>query len=285
LVHSNKGTPIVLHRIRRPSPALVVAVIALIAATAGNAVADGVTAVAAKLGKNSVTSREVKNGSLTLTDFKAAERAKLKGADGATGATGAKGATGPQGPAGPQGPTGPQGPAGTPDGYTKAEADAAFLGKTGKAADAEQLDGISSGGFLQGSGGTTYNHASVANGTSNDNFLKLGDVAHLEANCTGNDPNLTLVNDQANVQYAISVVRGGANPALSTGTLGAVGATQAVPVSDDAMVQIQLWRGSTLLLQSNDIETATITALSGSPCLYTGHNLDGHRAAVVIALP
>src|SRR3954465_5805400 len=96
----------------RPSPALVVAVIALIAATSGNAIADGVTAVAAKLGKNSVTSREVKNGPLTRADFKAKEGDKLKGA---AGAAGAKGATGPAGPTGAKGDTGPQVPAGTPD--------------------------------------------------------------------------------------------------------------------------------------------------------------------------
>lgn len=270
-------------RIPRPSPALVIAVIALIAATSGNAIADGVTAVAAKLGKNSVTSREVKNGSLTLSDFKSSERTKLKGADGATGA---KGATGATGPAGPAGPTGPQGPAGTPDGYTKAEADAAFLGKSAKAADSEQLDGIDSGGFLHGSGGTTYNHATVNSGASNANFLKLGDIAHLEANCTAGSPNLNLVSDAANVQYAVTILRNAANPALAAATLAASGDNQVMNLAGvDGIVQIQLWRGGTALLQSNDIETATISVQAGSPCTYTGHNLDGHRESLIIALP
>lgn len=269
-------------RIPRPSPALVIAVIALVAATAGNAIADGVNAVAAKLGKNSVTSREVKNGSLTLSDFKASERTKLKGADGATGA---KGATGATGPAGPAGPAGPQGPAGTPNGYTKTEADAAFLGKSAKAADSEQLDGIDSGGFLHGTGGANYNHATVNSGATNSSFLELGDIAHLEATCSGGSPNLNLVSDAANVQYVTATLRGGASPSVNAGNL-ASGASQGISLAgSDGIVQIQLWRGGTLVLQSNDIETATISAQSGSPCTYTGHNLDGHRESLIIALP
>lgn len=46
---------------------------------------------------NTIQSRDVKDGSLLLKDFAAAERAKLKGATGATGATGAAGATGARG--------------------------------------------------------------------------------------------------------------------------------------------------------------------------------------------
>jgi hypothetical protein len=273
----------VSRRIPRPSPALVVAVIALVAATAGNAIADGVNAVAAKLGKNTVTSREVKNGSLTLSDFKASERTKLKGADGATGA---KGATGATGPAGPAGPTGPQGPAGTPNGYTKAEADAAFLGKAAKAADSEELDGIDSGGFLHGSGGTTYNHATVNSGATNASFLALGDIAHLEATCIGGSPNLDIVSEAANVQYAASVVRNGVNPLFGAGNLATVGAAQSIALGGaDGIIQIQLWRGGTALLQSNDIETATVSVQAGSPCTYTGHDLDGHRESLIIALP
>ena len=55
------------------------------------------------LKKNSVTSKHVKNGSLKAKDFKQGVIER-----------------------GPTGPMGPQGVAGTPDGYTKAEADAAF---------------------------------------------------------------------------------------------------------------------------------------------------------------
>ena len=114
--------------VRRPSPAMIVALIALVAATAGNAIADQVTATVSALKANSVTSKSVKNGSLLVKDFKKSELKKLTGKTGKTGATGATGAAGA---------AGPQGPAGTPDGYTKTEADAAFAeGEGERAAEA-----------------------------------------------------------------------------------------------------------------------------------------------------
>ena len=86
--------------VRRPSPAMIVALIALVAATAGNAIADQVTAAVSALKANSVTSKSVKNGSLLVKDFKKSELKKLTGKAGKTGATGPAGAAGPQGPAG-----------------------------------------------------------------------------------------------------------------------------------------------------------------------------------------
>jgi len=78
-----------------PSPALVLACAAL-------AIALGGTGYAAfRLPANSVTTREVKNGSLLAADFKRGQLPR-----------GARGATGPAGPAGPAGPTGAAGPAG-----------------------------------------------------------------------------------------------------------------------------------------------------------------------------
>lgn len=88
----------------RPSPAMVVALLALCVALGGSAIA------ATKLApKNSVNSASVINNSLRLADFKKSERAKLKGA---------------------KGDQGVQGPAGTPDGYTKTEADGRYLAKS-----------------------------------------------------------------------------------------------------------------------------------------------------------
>jgi hypothetical protein len=49
---------------------------------------------AKQLKKNSVNSAKVRNGSLTLSDFKRSQRAKLRGAKGATGAPGAPGVSG-----------------------------------------------------------------------------------------------------------------------------------------------------------------------------------------------
>jgi hypothetical protein len=270
----------VRNRIGRPSPALVIAVIALIAATSGNAIADGVTAMAAKLGKNSVTSKEVKDGSLTLADFKAKERDKLKGAKGAEGSAGAKGATGATGPAGPAGATGAQGPAGTPNGYTKTEADGKFLATAGKAADSEKLDGIDSAGFVQGRGTVTYNHAATA--SSANNFLALGDVAHLNVECIGGSPQVDLVTDQANVTYSYSLVRNGAATNAGTDLVTTSGSTVAFGASSDGILTLQLWRGSTLVFASNDAITATVSVDAAATCGFTGMATAMHRDAIVL---
>jgi hypothetical protein len=69
----------------RPSPALVVAMLALLAALAGTGYATGF-----KLPANSVTTREVKNGSLLRIDFKAGQLPRGGGAS----SSGAQCATG-----------------------------------------------------------------------------------------------------------------------------------------------------------------------------------------------
>lgn len=121
---------------RRPSPAMLIAILALIVAASGDAVADGVTAAAklvtGKTVKNgSLTGADVKNGSLTLSDFKASERRKLRGAEGPAGE---KGALGPQGPAGSAGATGAKGdpgPAGTARAYGRVSANGALTRNKG----------------------------------------------------------------------------------------------------------------------------------------------------------
>jgi hypothetical protein len=105
----------------------VVATLALFLALGGGAYA------AIKLPKNSVTSVQVKNGSLTAKDFR---KGQLKGKTGPAGATGPQGAQGDRGPAGPQGPpglTGDKGDKGTPgvDGSAKAYAFVSSLGQVG----------------------------------------------------------------------------------------------------------------------------------------------------------
>jgi hypothetical protein len=106
---------------------MVVAIVALVVAASGNAVADGVSA-AAKLvtGKtvknNSLTGADVKNGSLTLSDFKASERSKLRGSTGPAGERGALGPQGPAGSTGSQGPKGDPGAAGTARAYGRISA-------------------------------------------------------------------------------------------------------------------------------------------------------------------
>jgi hypothetical protein len=97
----------------RPTPALVIACIALGIALAGT----GYAAVSLprnsvgnlQLRDNSVTSGKVKNSSLLKADFKPGQLPTGK-----TGKTGPAGKQGPPGDAGPAGPAGPAGAAGPP---------------------------------------------------------------------------------------------------------------------------------------------------------------------------
>ena len=88
----------------KPSPAMVVAAIALLVALSGSAIA------AFKLPANSVGTRQVINHSLLKKDFKAGQLPR--GPQGFRGEAGQSGPTGPQGPVGPQGQVGPPGPSG-----------------------------------------------------------------------------------------------------------------------------------------------------------------------------
>lgn len=97
----------------RPSPAMVVACIALLVALGGTSVA-----AVSQLGRNSVGPAQLQFGAVTnpklrnnaVTSVKVQNRSLLR-ADFAPGQLPA-GPTGPQGPAGPAGPTGAAGPAG-----------------------------------------------------------------------------------------------------------------------------------------------------------------------------
>lgn len=81
-----------------PSPATVIACLALLFAMGGTAYAQF------KLPRNSVTTIHVKDRSLLARDFKVGQVPR--------GAPGTQGPQGPQGPAGPGGAAGPAGPAG-----------------------------------------------------------------------------------------------------------------------------------------------------------------------------
>lgn len=103
----------------RPSPATVIASIALLVALGGTSVA-AVSALprnsvgTPQLKNNSVNSLKVKNRSLKAIDF---ARGQLPA--GQTGPTGPAGPAGPEGPAGAAGPKGDAGPAGPSDAYAK----------------------------------------------------------------------------------------------------------------------------------------------------------------------
>src|SRR5204863_5881647 len=98
-------------RFHRPSPALVVALLALFVALGGTGYAAlklPKNSVGTKqLKKNAVNSSKVKNRSLVADDFKAGQLP-----------------AGPAGPAGAQGPKGDQGQSVPVDGFTKTESDA-----------------------------------------------------------------------------------------------------------------------------------------------------------------
>jgi hypothetical protein len=97
-------------RFHLPSPAMLVAMVALLIALGGTSYAAirlPANSVATKhLKKNAVTSAKVKNGSLLSKDFKSGQLP--------AGPRGPQGAQGPQGPQGAQGPQGPPGQASVP---------------------------------------------------------------------------------------------------------------------------------------------------------------------------
>ena len=86
---------------RRPSPSLVVATVAVVLAGTGSAVAA-----------RAITSKDIKDGAIALADLSAAARAGLAGNRGPQGPVGPAGANGANGANGKDGATGPQGPAG-----------------------------------------------------------------------------------------------------------------------------------------------------------------------------
>jgi hypothetical protein len=94
----------------RPSPAMVVAFIALLAALGTSAYAQLTiprnSVGNAQLKRNAVTSSKVRNGSLLRRDFRRGQLPR-----------GPRGFPGPQGPAGERGPAGPAGPAGPTNTY------------------------------------------------------------------------------------------------------------------------------------------------------------------------
>jgi len=96
------------HRLRLPSPALLVALVALFAATSGTAVAAKLI-TGKQIANNSITGKDVKTGSLQAGDLSAKARAALQGAPGPQGAQGPAGAKGADGAAGPAGAPGVSG--------------------------------------------------------------------------------------------------------------------------------------------------------------------------------
>jgi hypothetical protein len=92
-------------RFRKPSPATLIALLALFVALGGSSYAALQLprgSVGTKQLKNgAVTSKKVRNNSLLVRDFRASQRARLRGPRGPQGARGEQGLPGAQGPPGP----------------------------------------------------------------------------------------------------------------------------------------------------------------------------------------
>jgi hypothetical protein len=105
----------------RPSPAMIVALVALMAGLGGSAIASSLI-TGKQIARNAITSKHVKDGSLTLADLSPSVRGAFshgkptpgsqQGSQGPAGPQGPRGAQGTSGKDGAQGPQGPQGPAG-----------------------------------------------------------------------------------------------------------------------------------------------------------------------------
>jgi hypothetical protein len=112
----------------RPSPALIVALVALTCGLGGTAIARSVI-TGKDIAKDSITSRHVKDGSLQYSDLAPSTRSAMarkpgpqgpagpRGEQGLPGTQGPRGQSGLQGPKGDSGPIGPAGPAGQ-DGWS-----------------------------------------------------------------------------------------------------------------------------------------------------------------------
>jgi hypothetical protein len=127
----------------KPSPTLVISLIALVVAMGGTsyaAITLPTNSVGSKqLKNNAVSSSKVRNGSLVKADFKPGQLP-----------SGSQGSQGPQGPAGAPGATGSQGPKGDPGvlGF--------YIGDTGPGADHALCDAgdvaVGGGGIVMGDG-------------------------------------------------------------------------------------------------------------------------------------
>jgi Collagen triple helix repeat (20 copies) len=116
---------------RHISPAMVVAIVALIVATAGSATAAGVLIKrSSQVAKGAINSGDLANDKgVNLADLTPAARLALTAQAGAPGPEGARGPQGPAGARGEQGvrgPEGPRGPRGTSVAHAYVRADGSF---------------------------------------------------------------------------------------------------------------------------------------------------------------
>src|SRR4051794_28308950 len=262
----------------RPSPAMIVALLALCVALGGSAIAatssgSDPSATAAKkkkkvklAPKNSVNSAAVINNSLKLSDFKSSERSKLKGA---------------------KGDQGVQGPAGTPDGYTKTEADGKFLGKGDKAADSEKLDGKDSTEFVQGEGSQLFRSAVYNHGQGSTSFIALPGIGHVEFQCNA-AMDLKFVNESDDsIQWMQNQMGDAVSPDLLSQELGTSGGSRTFDNNLGAgpaqiIAQFRRFHSFGILSSNQDAVTLILTAFHNavgdpaSTCRVQAQVVHGH---------
>jgi hypothetical protein len=172
-------------RLRRPTPALVISVVALVFALTGTGVAARTllprnSVGTAQLRANAVTSSKVRNHSLLARDFRPGQLPR--------GPQGVPGPSGPAGPAGPAGAAGPAGPSGVAN-ITVHESDAAMTPGSRAFAIAACPSGQKATG-----GGVYQGDSSIDN---NDHVIRSGPV-----NSTGGTSFTLVANGQvANAWY------------------------------------------------------------------------------------
>lgn len=195
-----------LERLKKhASPPMIVAIIALVFATTGSAIAA----------KQLITGRDIARGTITSSNLARSARRSLAGPTGRRGPAGAAGADGLLGPQGPPGSAGERGPQG-PKGDTGAQGERGLMGPTGAqgATGARGLDGAQG---PQGSPGQALIASSVSAGAQLTTATALGDDAPLtEAD------GLELLNGsvalESGVIYKVDVRVQASNPNGRTGT-------------------------------------------------------------------
>ena len=270
-------------------PGLLIAALALVLATAGTATAAKLitgkqvkngTIKSADVGNSSLTGKDIKNRSLTGTDVKdgslgavdlsPAALAALKGQPGAPGAKGEPG------------------PAGTPNGYTKDEANAAFLGKSEKAADAEDLDGVDGDDYTRGDARIAYGTAARTENSPAVQLVSIPDIGRVRALCgPGGAKTLFLDNSSGGtVELSVANQFAGGDPVIAAGTV-ASGESEAI-AGGVANLQstLQVLRPGNGDLAPQDFATVIITATDdGSDCRFFAHVVSSEFDGLQIALP
>ena len=221
-----QGGAMIVHLRRRLTFANVTSLIAVFVALGGTSFA------AVTLSKNSVLSKHIKNGEVKRRDIAINAITSAKVLDASLLAQDFRAGqlpAGPQGPKGEKGDIGPMGPKGdtgtvdTSNFYDKSASDARFLGKTAKAADADQLDGKDSTAFVAGTANVTVVDETVTDpdgAGAAKGFSAPLEVpgAQITAACLQQSSGIELFLNRASAAATVRLWRddGAANPTVKT---------------------------------------------------------------------